>query len=77
MTKFRLESHFSPIVHSIGLPQASPHWCRHTFSTRLHAAGVDALTRKWLMGHSTDDDITDHYTHASIEKLVEAIGKLP
>lgn len=64
------------IAEALGTPEATPHWCRHTFATRLHAAGVDELTIKWLIGHSTESNITQHYTHATIELLQRAMRKL-
>lgn len=67
---------FAPIAEAIGAPDATPHWCRHTFATRLHAAGVDELTRKWLMGHSTKSDVTAGYTHETISVLSKAVRKL-
>ena len=70
------EKAFAPVAHLLGLPQATPHWCRHTFASLLHRAGTDTLTAKWLLGHSTETDITEHYTHESIEELVAGIRKL-
>lgn len=67
---------FPPIVEALGIPEATPHWCRHTFASLLHRNGTNALTAKWLMGHSTDSDITEHYTHETIEELVSGIRKL-
>lgn len=67
---------FQPIAQALGVPEATPHWCRHTFATRLHAAGVDPITVKWLMGHSTKGDITMRYTHDSLDVLRAAIEKL-
>lgn len=68
--------HFSVLMERIGLPEATPHWCRHTFATRLHSAHADPLATKWLLGHSTKADITAHYTHSTVATLREAIGKL-
>lgn len=68
--------YFNVIVENLGIPQATPHWCRHTFATRLHRAKADPLTIKWLMGHSTASDITAHYTHETISELVAAISLL-
>lgn len=65
--------YFHPLAEAIGAPAATPHWCRHTFATRLHASKADPLTVKWLMGHSTKSDITAHYTHDTIEALKEAV----
>ena len=73
--KWYKEKAFSGVAIAIGLPQATPHWCRHTFSTRLHAAGVGALEQKRLLGHA-DSSVTDHYTHTDIRILSEAILKL-
>lgn len=70
--KYRMRI-FHPLVEQIGLPEATPHWCRHTMATRLHAAGADMLTMKWLLGHSTKSDITSHYTHESISTLRQAV----
>ena len=67
---------FPPLMQALGVPEATPHWCRHTFATRLHAAGVDPITVKWLMGHSTKGDITMRYTHNSLAVLRAAIDKL-
>lgn len=65
--------YFHELAVRIGAPDATPHWCRHTFATRLHSAGVDVLATKWLLGHSTKSDITAHYTHETILDLKSAI----
>lgn len=67
---------FASIAAALGVPEATPHWCRHTFSTRLHAAGVDELTRKLLLGHSFKADVTAGYTHPTKEFLAQAVRKL-
>lgn len=54
----------------------TPHECRHFCATALNNAGVDDLTRKYILGHKTDVDITDRYTHRTIEQLIEAIDKI-
>ena len=64
-----------PVMAQLGAPDATPHWCRHTFATRLHDAGVDETTRKWLLGHSTSD-ITERYTHQSLALMRDAIDRL-
>lgn len=70
------EAAFQPVAIALGAADATPHWCRHTFATRLHAAGADELTTKWLLGHSTKNDITAHYTHETIKVLNAAIRLL-
>lgn len=75
-TPKRYREIFSGIMEQIGAPDATPHWCRHTFATRLHAAHADPLSVKWLLGHSTKGDVTARYTHDSLPVLVDAIGLL-
>ncbi|NLB28882.1 MAG: site-specific integrase [Clostridiales bacterium] len=59
----------------LGTPEATPHWCRHTFATRLHVAGADELCVKRLLGHA-NKDVTEHYTHTDIELLKTTVSKL-
>lgn len=73
ISSLKYREHFNPIAEQIGAPNATPHWCRHTFATQLHTSKADPLTVKWLMGHSTKSDITAHYTHGTIEVMKEAI----
>lgn len=72
----RYREYFHQIAVRIGAPDATPHWCRHTFATLLHAANADPLTVKWLLGHATKADITAHYTHETIGTLKAAIELL-
>lgn len=67
---------FPPVMERLGMSEATPHWCRHTFSTRLYAAEVEELTIKWLMGHSTKSDVTAGYTHPELPTLTAAVRKL-
>ena len=62
---------WNPIMQELGLDK-KPHECRHTCATKLKNAGIDELTRKRILGHSTQD-ITDRYTHTSIQQLIDAI----
>lgn len=73
ITSSTYRDYFHPLAEAIGAPAATPHWCRHTFATRLHTVKADPLTVKWLLGHSTKSDITAHYTHEAIEVLKEAV----
>lgn len=70
------EHAFQPIATALGSPEATPHWCRHTFSTRLYAAGVDEFTRKVLLGHSTRADVTAGYTHPDADSLAKEPRKM-
>lgn len=69
------DNYFHHVVAELGVPNATPHWCRHTFSSRLHAAGVVELEQKRLLGHS-NKDVTEHYTHTDIAQLTSAIRLL-
>lgn len=68
--------HVVRIMVSIGCPDATAHWCRHTMATRLKQAGIDTTIIKLILGHSTGD-ITERYTHFSADQLKEAILMLP
>lgn len=72
----RYREHFHQVTVRLGIPDATPHWCRHTFATLLHTAKADPLTIKWLLGHSTKSNITAHYTHETVSTLKEAIELL-
>lgn len=66
---------FKSVVEALGISDATPHWCRHTFASRLHAAGVAELERKRLLGHA-NKDVTEYYTHTDITQLTAAIRLL-
>jgi len=67
---------FAPLMERLRRSAATPHWCRHTFASLLHSAGAKELNIKHLMGHS-DKDVTEHYTHVTLEELRETILQLP
>ena len=48
------------------------HELRHTFISQCSRLGIDKITIKKIVGHSTKD-ITEHYTHKSVKDLIEAI----
>ena len=66
---------FVPVMKEINRPSATPHWCRHTFASLLYKSGADELSTKRLMGHS-DKDITEHYTHITLQQLRETVNKI-
>ncbi len=63
---------FAPLMEKLEKPAATPHWCRHTFASMLHAAGADELNIKRLMGHA-DENVTEHYTHTDLDALTKTI----
>ena len=57
------------------LPGHTPHDTRHTFMSLMAEAGVDDRIVKAIVGHKPTD-ITEHYTHYSLETLLEAVNKI-
>ena len=58
-----------------GLPQVRVHDLKHTFGRRLRAANVSFADRQDLLGHKSGR-ITDHYSQAEIENLIEAANRV-
>lgn len=67
--------HFSTVAAALGVPNATPHWCRHTAASRMRMAGMDELAVKRILGHAAKD-ITDHYTHVDVDYLRREILKV-
>lgn len=68
-------SYFAPIAAELGIPQATPHWCRHTAASRMKLAGVDDLAIRRILGHS-DKGVTEHYTHVDVDFLRQELHKV-
>lgn len=66
---------FSVVADEIGVPQATPHWCRHTAASRMKLFGVDDLAIKRILGHA-DANVTEHYTHTDIDFLSREMQKV-
>ena len=58
-----------------GIQDLTFHDLRHTFASRLREAGVDAITRRDLLGHSTVE-MSDDYTHSSAESRLRAVQSI-
>lgn len=58
-----------------GIAGVTWHTLRHTFASRLLERGVDIMTVKELLGHSTVT-VTMRYTHSNLDSKVAAVGKL-
>lgn len=54
-----------------------PYETRHTFATLCEENNLNEFLVKKMMGHSCNDLTKDVYTHASIERLVQEVNKLP
>ncbi len=59
-----------------GLTGITWHTFRHTFATRLTRSGVDLVTVKELLGHSTVA-VTMRYAHSNDETKRAAVSRLP
>lgn len=66
---------FDSVMREIGAPQATPHWCRHTFASRAKAADMDELAIKRILGHA-DKNVTEHYTHTDAKWLAKEMEKV-
>ena len=53
----------------------TPHDARHTFVTQLSKQSDDTIAIKRIVGHATSD-ITEHYTHRTIDELKAVMNKL-
>lgn len=58
-----------------GLRAVRIHDLRHTFATRLRAAGVTAEDRNTLLGHATNS-MADHYASADVGHLVRQANRI-
>lgn len=56
-------------------PNHSPHDTRHTFISLMTQAEVDPRILKQIVGHKSSD-ITDVYTHITLEKMLEAVNRI-
>jgi integrase len=70
-----LKSGFALACQKAGLTGVTWHTLRHTFASRLLDRGVDIITVKELLGHSTVI-VTMRYTHTNLDSKVAAVGKL-
>lgn len=63
-----------PLMQKFGFVHAI-HDTRHTTISLLDAAGANRIAVKRIVGHA-DSDMTDHYTHKTVEELVAEIDKI-
>ena len=57
------------------LPNHTPHDTRYTFMSLMAEAKIDDRIVKAIVGHKPTD-ITEHYTHFSLETLIEAVNQI-
>lgn len=70
-----LSNIFKSACKTVGITGKRFHDIRHTTATRLIEKGVDIITVKELLGHSSVS-ITQKYTHTSLNKKMEALKLL-
>lgn len=70
-------SRYYPALEAVGVRKLNPHACRHTFASMMAKAGVDTFSIQRIIGHSDYSFTANHYTHPDIQKLKEAIEKIP
>ena len=58
------------------LPKITPHVFRHTFCTNMAAAGMDAKTLQYLMGHADIGVTLNVYTHATYDLAEQQMAKI-
>lgn len=75
-TKYFREKCYYPALDKIGTRKLSPHATRHTFATRLSAAGVKPEEIQKLMGHSNYDVTANVYIHKDLDALKSAVNML-
>lgn len=68
---------WDPCVAALGLPEdLTPHSARHTYGTRLSAAGARAEDIQKLMGHSDYSVTANTYINQDLAPLREAMAKV-
>lgn len=63
-------------ITMLAIPNITAHWLRHTFCTMLYLSGVDVLTAKEQMGHSSVETTLKIYTHLDKQYKKKNISKL-
>ncbi len=74
--KYFREQCYYPALEAAGVRKLTPHATRHTFASRLAAAGVDPVKIQKLMGHADYSVTANTYTHVDVGGLFDAVGAL-
>lgn len=64
---------FKAAAKAAGVPEASPHWMRHTLASELLHAGVGLREAAEIVGHTAAIHAS-HYVHVDARRLVDKIN---
>lgn len=67
---------FKKAIASAGLPPHLTHDCRHTFASRMDAAGANIRATKAIMGHTGGDITNKVYIHKALDELLKNVELL-
>ncbi len=59
-----------------GIPDATMHWTRHTYASRLLAKKVPLLDVSRLLGHASYDTTVKYYAHLAPNTLAASVAAL-
>lgn len=69
------KNYMKPLMAQLEMEDKTAHTCRHTFVSMLTAQNINPLIIKRIVGHS-NRDVTEHYTHFTINQLIDAVDKI-
>lgn len=72
--KYFREKCYYPALEKIGVRKLSPHATRHTFATKLSAAGARPEDIQKILGHSKFDVTANVYIHQDVNTLKSAVN---
>lgn len=67
---------YYPTLDAIGVRRLTPHATRHTFATRMAAAGVRPEDLQAIIGHEDYEVTASTYIHQSKRTLIDAVLKM-
>ena len=59
-----------------GMPNITPHVCRHTYCSNMAKSGMNPKTLQYLMGHSDISVTMNVYTHISFDDAEEELRRM-
>lgn len=67
---------FNDLMDEIGMPEATPYCCRHTFISRAVKAGVKPELLQTQVGHESYATTIDKYTHLDLDEQLAEMQKM-